>query len=88
MSEAASSCGDFSNLSIPTHLNKNQRTKIEELFKKEFGFTKVIQLLQHAGKPIVGHNMMFDVAFFLEQFIAPLPVSFVDFSRLWKSHFP
>ena len=31
---------------------------------------------------------MFDVAFFIEQFMAPLPDSFIDFSRLWKSHFP
>ena len=30
---------------------------------------------------------MFDLCFFVEQFIAPLPDSYIEFAHLWKSHF-
>ena len=56
--------------------------------KKELGFTRVIEILSSAKKPIIGHNMLFDVAFIYEQFVAPLPGSYTEFATLWKNHFP
>ena len=32
--------------------------------------------------------MMYDVAFCIEQFIAPLPPSYEQFAKLWRYHFP
>ena len=32
--------------------------------------------------------MMFDIAFLVEQFIAPLPSSYDEFAELWTDHFP
>ena len=58
------------------------------MFNAEIGFTKVIQLLIAAKKPLVAHNPEYDVTFLYEQFIAPLPASFIEFCRQWKSNFP
>lgn len=59
-----------------------------EIFNREMGFTRVIQMLSEAKKPIVGHNMIYDACFIFEMFIARLPNSYIAFSQKWKKHFP
>ena len=43
------------------------------------GFTRVIQRITESGKLVVGHNMLLDVAFTLNQFAAPLPTDYSEF---------
>ena len=45
-------------------------------------------MLIEAKKPIIAHNPQYDVAFVYEQFIGPLPESFLEFCAEWKKHFP
>jgi len=68
-------------------LSKEQNAQVEEIYKRELGFTRIIQLLQSSKKPLVGHNLFFDVAFLYEQFIGRLPKTFAEFATAWKSHF-
>jgi hypothetical protein len=58
------------------------------MYSAEVGFTKVIQILTDAKKPIVAQNPQYDIAFLYEQFIAPLPDNFIDFCTEWKKQFP
>ena len=42
-------------------------------------------------KPIIGHNMIYDIGFIYRQFISPdgsLPDTYAEFAKLWKKHFP
>lgn len=43
------------------------------------GITQVIEDLINAKKPIVGHNMMYDIIFLYNQFIADLPDTYENF---------
>jgi hypothetical protein len=45
----------------------------------EMGFSKVIEELIHAKKPIIGHNMFLDILFIYYQFIDDLPASLSEF---------
>ena len=49
--------------------------KLEEAL----GFTRVIQKITESGKLVVGHNMLLDVAYTLNQFGAPLPTDYSEF---------
>jgi len=43
-----------------------------------------------AKKPIVGHNLIYDIAFIYRQFVSPnydLPNTFEEFASSWKKHF-
>jgi len=52
------------------------------------GFTRVIQRITESGKLVVGHNMLLDVAFTLNQFAAPLPTDYSEFKVLAASVLP
>ena len=43
------------------------------------GFANVMQLLTMCNKPVVGHNMLMDLAYIYQQFIGQLPPSLDDF---------
>ena len=47
----------------------------------------MIQLLIKHKKPIVGHNMMYDMLFTYEKFIGPLPYTFKEFANTWTKEF-
>ena len=70
---------------IIAELTDEEKGKIEKRYEDMKGFTKVILELKKAKKPIIGHNMMFDVLFTYEKFVAPLPGSFKEFAKTWKS---
>ena len=74
--------------SVLASLNAEEQIQLSELYESELGFTKVIQMLIDAKKPLVGHNPQYDVAFMYEQFIAPLPASFIEFCQEWRKFFP
>jgi poly(A)-specific ribonuclease len=52
---------------------------MKDLYSYEFGFSKIIETIIESKKPIVGHNMMFDVGFIYNQFIGNLPESYDEF---------
>lgn len=41
--------------------------------KYELGFSSVIECIAKSGKPLVGHNMKFDLAYIFHQFYKELP---------------
>ena len=43
------------------------------------------------GKPIVGHNMIFDIGFIYRQFISKdfdMPKTYDEFSKQWRANIP
>ena len=56
------------------------------------GFALVVEMLIKRMKqvqvPIVGHNMIYDIIFLYNQFIAPLPETYDEFVREWNRRFP
>lgn len=68
--------------------SQSRLAKVEEIERKvdketlsafmyhQVGFAHVMRHLIKAKKPIVGHNMIFDVAHIFNMFIAPLPTHF------------
>ena len=51
----------------------------EYLFNKEMGFSLVVHELIQAKKPIVGHNMAYDIIYLYNQFIDELPETYNEF---------
>jgi poly(A)-specific ribonuclease len=43
------------------------------------GFTKVVEMLIEAQKPLVGHNMMYDIIYLYNQFVGDLPETYEKF---------
>jgi poly(A)-specific ribonuclease len=54
----------------------------------EMGFTKVVEMLMEAKKPIIGHNMIYDVIYLYNQFIDDLPETYLEFIQKWFAAFP
>jgi DNA polymerase III epsilon subunit-like protein len=48
----------------------------------------VIEQLIASNKPIVGHNIFFDLLFVYNQFIDELPATLHEFSLQWEKRFP
>lgn len=45
------------------------------------GFSLVVEELIKAKKPIIGHNMIYDIAYLYNQFIDNLPKEYCDFIK-------
>ena len=56
--------------------------------KATAGFSAVLELLRASGKPAVGHNLGFDLAFTLEHLAQPLPEAWADYKALATSWLP
>ena len=54
----------------------------------ELGFSRVIELIIKAKKPMVGHNMFLDVMFLYQHFIADLPETLDEFIHNYSYYFP
>ena len=52
------------------------------------GFAAVLEMLRESGKPAVGHNPGFDIAFTLEHLAQPLPPDWPGFKALAREWFP
>lgn len=61
---------------------------ISDMIDQEMGFTRVIEMIIDAKKPLIGHNMMFDLCFIYHQFVEDLPRTFKDFTKGWNSNLP
>jgi hypothetical protein len=54
---------------------------------QEMGFSMIAQVMIDSmkEKPIIGHNPMYDILYFYNQFIDVLPSTYVEFIRSWNS---
>ena len=60
----------------------------ETLMEYELGFSRIIEIIINSRKPLIGHNMMLDIMFFYEHFIADLPDSLEEFIHNFSYYFP
>lgn len=68
-------------------LIKNENLE-EELLDSLLGFTKVFRLLTALKKPIIGHNVLTDLALLAHTFESPLPLSYTKFKNFLHDLFP
>jgi hypothetical protein len=60
-----------------------EEVKQEDPVVQEYlGVEQVIKLALQAKKPLVAHNMIYDLLFLYEQFIGELPPSYSEFKLL------
>lgn len=52
------------------------------------GFSLVVKALIDSKKPIIGHNMIYDIIYLLNQFVMPLPADYAEFVKEWHGLFP
>ncbi|KAK3836158.1 MAG: ribonuclease H-like domain-containing protein [Linnemannia gamsii] len=52
------------------------------------GFREVIDILSACNKPIVGHNIVVDLAYILAQFVGPLPPTVEGYKKMIHKTFP
>lgn len=69
----------MSALTISESLEDKLIKLVEELFMKEMGFALVVEELVNAKKPIIGHNMIYDIIYLYNQFIDDLPETYLEF---------
>lgn len=63
--------------------------KLREVEMEErLGLTRVFRLLEKAKKPLLGHNMLCDLALILHNFFQPLPDSYIEFKARVHLLFP
>ena len=53
----------------------------ETLMEYELGFSRIIEIMIMSKKPLIGHNMLLDLMFLYEHFIADLPDTLEEFIR-------
>jgi len=55
--------------------------EIQNLYNREMGFSLVVKALIDSKKPIIGHNMIYDIIYLLNQFVMPLPADYAEFVK-------
>jgi poly(A)-specific ribonuclease len=65
-----------------------EKEKVDEIVDDELGFSKFINLVIGSGKPIIGHNLYYDLMFMYEKFIDDLPDTFWDYKSALSKYFP
>lgn len=69
-------------------LENQIKYEVDSLFEYELGFSRIIELIIKAKKPIIGHNMFLDIMFLYQQFIADLPDTLEEFVHNFGFYFP
>ncbi|RUP49521.1 ribonuclease H-like domain-containing protein [Jimgerdemannia flammicorona] len=77
-------------------INEEERAKKYEEKKRAYdasmveaiGFRKVIDMMSQSRKPVLGHNMLLDIAHLVQQFVQPLPDTVGEFKTLVHRLFP
>ena len=64
-----------------------------EMFQMELGFSIVVEEMIKAFQAnpsvaLIGHNMIYDIIYLYNQFIAPLPKTYEEFVKEWFHRFP
>lgn len=65
----------------------------KDLMIRELGFSVVVEMMIEKMRSdpecsLIGHNMMYDILYFYNQFIAPLPDTYQQFVQQWFGCFP
>lgn len=61
---------------------------IQQELDEAAGFTRVIEAIASSGKPVVGHNLLYDILLIVHHYIEPLPEQYDDFKETVKRWFP
>lgn len=61
--------------------------QVENLLNFELGFSQVMEAISKSKKPIIGHNMKFDIAFMYHQFYKELPDTYAEFATSFRKDF-
>uniref|UniRef100_A0A023EY28 Putative polya-specific ribonuclease parn-like domain-containing protein 1 n=1 Tax=Triatoma infestans TaxID=30076 RepID=A0A023EY28_TRIIF len=69
-------------------LNKEDPGNIEHLIESLRGFSKLFKLLATSKKPLVGHNLLFDLLIMYNQFYQQLPSNYTTFKSTVHEMFP
>lgn len=77
----------FDSVQKEVYLKQKAQEK-EESYYGKIGFRRIFSLLVEAKKPLVGHNMMFDLLFFTNSFHGFLPDTYREFKNLLQTLFP
>jgi poly(A)-specific ribonuclease len=73
----------------PPAIVEAEETKHEDAGVEEsLGVEEVIKLMLQTRKPLVAHNMLYDLMFLYQQFIDDLPASYAEFKRLARHTLP
>mmetsp|Transcript_3274 Transcript_3274/g.6750 ORF Transcript_3274/g.6750 Transcript_3274/m.6750 type:complete len:475 (-) Transcript_3274:2327-3751(-) len=73
----------------PAILMHEEEIKREEAAAQQhLGVEEVIKYVLLSKKPLVAHNMLYDLLFLYEQFVAELPPSYSEFKFVAKSNLP
>ncbi|CAG9465399.1 unnamed protein product [Pedinophyceae sp. YPF-701] len=76
----------------PAEVAAHEAAKEREWFDgihAKAGFSCVLELIRDSNLPVVGHNMLFDLMFVMNDFVqSPLPPSWAGFRQLTQEYFP
>ncbi|KAF9178538.1 hypothetical protein BGZ51_007610 [Haplosporangium sp. Z 767] len=67
---------------------KKKLSDLERDIENSIGFRAVIDMLSACKKPIVGHNIVIDLAYILAQFVGPLPPTLEEYKKMIHDTFP
>nr|XP_002129059.1 poly(A)-specific ribonuclease PARN [Ciona intestinalis] len=74
--------------SLQKERNLQAKVKEESNLEEAVGFSKIVKKLSQSQKLIVGHNMLLDVFYTIQQFVCPLPDVLEEFKSLVGCVFP
>lgn len=77
----------FNETQTLAYFDEKKKAKFEK-FESEKGFTKVFELISDSKIPIVGHNCLFDLLFWMRHFHNVLSPSYSKFKKKLNKYFP
>ena len=75
-------------LSVCKSNKEAKAQKVSNLLTEGCGISRVIQCLTKSQKPLVGHNFLLDIMHLIDQFLYPLPKSYLEFKEMVRCLFP
>ena len=59
------------------------------MYTLEMGFALVAEIMIEncKKKPLIGHNQIYDILYFYNQFIDDLPATYLEFIKIWTDMF-
>ena len=65
-----------------------EEIQIDRMWVREMGFSLVVEEMIKAKKPLVGHNMIYDLIYLYNQFVDDLPPTYLQFVTHFHDLFP
>ncbi|ODM94983.1 Poly(A)-specific ribonuclease PARN [Orchesella cincta] len=73
---------------FPEKINLLDNEDIDNIIDRLAGFSKIIEAIREARKPVIGHNILNDILFTIHLFWSDLPESYEEFKRIVHDLFP